>query len=257
MDLTGKAVRLSFTGPVAAARRVLMPYSFTCAVSGASGFVSGGPRVCRRFVSARASAGRPTREDVDRISRGLGARRRGTGSRAVPHRLNADERLQFELAMRKRFVEVVAAGNRRERKGAPLVNTFRQWCDACARPAVFLHKESMGRDHVVVDLATLRGGRSLSWDPDAVIDALVCAASAAGAQTHDAGNAEGIEYLTAPELEHVWQAGSTWELPPVTLTFPCETRSAAKAVAKAVAAAWPLQTSGRASRLENVGPPPS
>ena len=37
------------------------------------------------------SAARPTLDDVERISYGQGAKRRGTGSRQVPHRLNGDE----------------------------------------------------------------------------------------------------------------------------------------------------------------------
>ena len=41
---------------------------------------------------------RPSLDDVERISRGQAAKKRGTGSRAVPHRLNNMERKELELA---------------------------------------------------------------------------------------------------------------------------------------------------------------
>ena len=41
---------------------------------------------------------RPSLDDVDRLSRGEAAARRGTGSRAVPHRLNAEEMRQFAVS---------------------------------------------------------------------------------------------------------------------------------------------------------------
>ena len=44
---------------------------------------------------------RPDISDVERLSRGLSARHRGTGSRRIPHRLNQEERLLYELAKDK------------------------------------------------------------------------------------------------------------------------------------------------------------
>lgn len=38
------------------------------------------------------AAGRPSLDDVERLSKGLAAKKRGTGSRAVCHRLNESER---------------------------------------------------------------------------------------------------------------------------------------------------------------------
>ena len=81
---------------------------------------------------------RPSLDDVERLSRGLRARRRGLGSRAVPHRLNEDERRRFELAKRKGFAVLPGTGSRRERKGSPLLNTLRQHADALARPLVWV-----------------------------------------------------------------------------------------------------------------------
>ena len=40
-------------------------------------------------------------QDVESIGRGNAAKQRGTGSRRVPHRLNADERKLYELAKQK------------------------------------------------------------------------------------------------------------------------------------------------------------
>lgn len=45
---------------------------------------------------------RPTLADVERLARGLAAARRGTGSRGVPHRLNAEEHRLYELAKARR-----------------------------------------------------------------------------------------------------------------------------------------------------------
>lgn len=41
---------------------------------------------------------RPSLDDVDRLSRGEAAKRRGTGSRAVPHRLNEEEMRAFTVS---------------------------------------------------------------------------------------------------------------------------------------------------------------
>lgn len=51
--------------------------------------------------SAEASVWRPTLRDVDSLSRGDAAKERGTGSREIPHRLNADERKIYDIAKEK------------------------------------------------------------------------------------------------------------------------------------------------------------
>lgn len=120
----------------------------------------------RQIVSLRVFAkrkdepldGRPDPRDVLRLSRGEKALRRGTGSRDVAHRLNAEEAKQFEVAQRRRFVVLKGDGYRRERRGSPLCNTWRQWADAFAWPAVQVRQGSGGQslDTVVIDLSTLR-----------------------------------------------------------------------------------------------------
>ena len=53
---------------------------------------------------------RPTADDVDRISWGKPAKKKMTGSRGVPHRLNDEERRLYDFARRKGFVEIGGSG---------------------------------------------------------------------------------------------------------------------------------------------------
>jgi len=76
---------------------------------------------------------RPTVDDVIRISWGKPAKRKGTGSRGVPHRLNEDERRAFDTAVRKGFLDSAGSGWRKERRDSPLLNTYRSFCDAKVR----------------------------------------------------------------------------------------------------------------------------
>ena len=114
--------------------------------------------------SSSSSAGqhallrRISRDDVDRLSRGQPAKRKGCGSRNVPHRLNEPERAELDRAASKGYVAVAGTGNRRPRKGSPLLNLHRQWCDARAKPQIVLYKAVGGNavDQVIIDLAPLR-----------------------------------------------------------------------------------------------------
>jgi hypothetical protein len=99
---------------------------------------------------------RPFLDDVERLSYGKGAKKqRGTGSRFVCHRLNRDERKLFELAKKASFLTVRGTGYRKERKGSPLCNIFRQRCDALEEICVIVEKRS-DLDTVVIDFSTLR-----------------------------------------------------------------------------------------------------
>jgi hypothetical protein len=110
---------------------------------------------------------RISRDDVERLSRGQPAKSRGYGSRNVPHRLNEEEREEMDRASsRKGYITVAGTGYRRERKGSPLTNIHRQWCDAREKPQVILCKASSSGgggspaaallDDVIVDLSPLR-----------------------------------------------------------------------------------------------------
>jgi len=104
---------------------------------------------------------RPSLDDVDRLSRGEAAKRRGTGSRAVPHRLNEEEMRAFTVSKKKLYITLKGSGYRRNRRlgnNNPVVNTFRQWADAQAWPAVILEQGTGSErpDIVVVDTSPMR-----------------------------------------------------------------------------------------------------
>ncbi|GLI68130.1 hypothetical protein VaNZ11_012448 [Volvox africanus] len=117
------------------------------------------PRKSCSLVLCMAKPWRPTIDDVDSISRGGPAKVRGTGSRRIPHRLNAEERTLYDLAKKKGFLAVRGTAYRKFRHGNPLPNIFRQWCDACGQVCVVVEQDLVGNrgmDRVVVDLAPLR-----------------------------------------------------------------------------------------------------
>jgi hypothetical protein len=99
---------------------------------------------------------RPTISDVERISFGQPAKVKGTGSRGIPHRLNAMEREWFQIARCKGYLTTPGSAYRSQRRDAPLINTYRNLCDARAQPSIVLHKQNSGYDTVVVDLSPLR-----------------------------------------------------------------------------------------------------
>ena len=110
-----------------------------------------------KLYDSRNDCWRPTVEDVERISWGKPAKKKRTGSRGVPHRLNSDERKLFDQARRKGFLELVGSGWRSQRRDAPLANTYRSLCDARGQVSIVLYKKSSGLDdEISVDLSPLR-----------------------------------------------------------------------------------------------------
>jgi hypothetical protein len=100
---------------------------------------------------------RPTLDDVQRLSQGQRAKTRGWGSRQVCHRLNEMERKAFDLAKDRGYLTIRGTGYRKERKGSPLANIYRQMCDANAQHCVVVENLPGGQmDCVLVDLSTLR-----------------------------------------------------------------------------------------------------
>ncbi|PNW72006.1 hypothetical protein CHLRE_16g686350v5 [Chlamydomonas reinhardtii] len=118
------------------------------------------PRSQRLVCSAAPRPWRPSIDDIDSISWGGRAKVRGTGSRKIPHRLNAEERGLYDMAKKKGYVAVRGTAYRKERHGNPLPNVYRQWCDAKAQLCVVVEQDRTGSapggDQVVVDLAPLR-----------------------------------------------------------------------------------------------------
>lgn len=105
---------------------------------------------------ARIKVFRPDLDDIERLSYGKGAtKKRGTGSRQVCHRLNRGERIQYELAKQASYLTLNGTGYRKNRKGSPLVNTFRQRCDALSQLCVIIAKRA-DIDTVIIDFSTLR-----------------------------------------------------------------------------------------------------
>ena len=95
-------------------------------------------------------------DDVERLSYGQGAKKqRGTGNRNICHRLNRNERKIYELAKQAGYLTLKTTGYRKERKGSPLWNTFRQRCDALQRLCVVIEKYP-SEDKVWIDFSTLR-----------------------------------------------------------------------------------------------------
>lgn len=101
---------------------------------------------------------RPTLDDVQRLSEGKSAKSRGFGSRQIPHRLNVEERAAYNIAQQKGFLTLKGSGYRRERKGSPLANIYRQLSDAMNRPCVIVMQQNgqNGQDIVLVDFSPLR-----------------------------------------------------------------------------------------------------
>ncbi len=174
---------------------------------------------------AAAKGGRPSLDDVERISKGQAAKRRGVGSRAVCHRLNEMERKEFELAKKLGFVQLRGTGYRRERKGSPLANIHRQLCDALARPCIEIHR-GLGTDavdEVVVDLSPLRplapGALDEAWAVCQALGAeLLPAASppaaTAEAEGEGAGAGGGLlqrwEEVRSSFSEEDWETRAIW-----------------------------------------------
>ena len=98
---------------------------------------------------------RPSLDDVERLSQGLRAKTRGAGSRGICHRLNQEERKLYLMAKQKGYLTTQGNSYRNSRKGSPLVNTFRQWCDASDRAYIGIEKY-IDYDRVVIDLSTRR-----------------------------------------------------------------------------------------------------
>ena len=98
---------------------------------------------------------RPDLDDVENLSYGKGAKKqRGTGSRQVCHRLNKEERKRFEMA-KQSYLIMRGTGYRKNRKGSPLYNIYRQRCDALEEIAIMIDQRAH-MDTVLIDFSTLR-----------------------------------------------------------------------------------------------------
>jgi hypothetical protein len=250
----GKKLRVQEIRDHPGRARVSVPERMVAYVSGAAKKVRGGKTNQLRRIS---------RDDVERLSRGQPSKKKGYGSRNVPHRLNDEERAEMDRAAKKGFVSFAGTGNRRTRKGSPLANIHRQWCDARDKPQILHFKASGGRqplDQVIVDLSPLRLN-GLFDDPSRVDDFLAkwkaeidTAASNSGMQIYtrtsdvdadenDLDEDIATDYLVTLDHHAVMEAWATkpiWKLPVVSFAVFEGDRPRAKAMAKELAALWEI-----------------
>ena len=167
----------------------------------------------RGLSMGRGSKVRPSRDDVLRISQGRPAKKRGVGSRGVAHRLNREERRMFDLAMNHGYLETMGSAWRTERKGAPLVQTWRNWCDALAMPAVVVQRSTPNL--VVIDLSPLRTNfSSIAHD------------------LRGLGGSCDIDPHLLDDDDEAWLRDPIHQLPAYEISWSHNDRSAAKALAK-------------------------
>lgn len=201
---------------------------------------------------------RISKDDVVRLSRGQPAKKKGYGSRGVCHRLNDEETQAFERAGRSGYVTLQGTGYRRGRKGSPLGNIHRQWCDARAKPQIILCKASGGRplDNVIIDLSPLR--IHANSDDNAVVDSFL---SEWKTQILDAAKISGMTLKTEYEEDNTktiiendetdiddsfslnadcaaWSSYPIWRLQSISMGIFEGERADAKTMAKKLAVLW-------------------
>ena len=218
---------------------------------------------------------RISRDDVERLSRGQPSKRRGYGSRNVPHRLNEEEREELERAARKGYLTLLGGGNRRTRKGSPLKNIHRQWCDARDRPQILLYKAVGGKsvDELMIDLSPLRlnglfddptevEGFLVRWKAQILAEAYACGMelreqsslsleeevecemSSFDGDDNDCVDEVDISKASTIPLQNVnqqaWASNPIWQLPVVSLGIFEGERSKAKTMASNLAKLWDI-----------------
>lgn len=183
------------------------------------------------FWEAKMDGFRPTTSDVERISWGKPAKIKGTGSRGVPHRLNEEERVLFDQARRKGFLEVAGSGWRAQRREAPLLNTYRSFCDARGQASVILHKDKTGEDMLVVDISPLRDDCSFRRVANE------CLMQNPGGETRFdfAATSDGNETEANREQRSPWSTRPIYQLPAYCVVWKLP-RNDAKALGKKMAA---------------------
>jgi hypothetical protein len=194
-------------------------------------------------------------DDVERISWGKPAKKKGTGSRGVPHRLNQHERELFDVARRRGYLDVEGSGWRSQRREAPLLNTYRSLCDARGRACIVLHKKTV-IDELVVDLSPLRNPAAFDRTAKICLERMeggevtfqgLGTIDEAPKDGEDAEDAE-IETTSVPfqnegdrmagtaedgEVPTQWESRPIYHLPPCCISWELP-RSEAKALAKSL-----------------------
>lgn len=176
---------------------------------------------------------RPTIDDVERISRGQAAKRRGTGSRCIPHRLNAEERIEWEYAKLRRYLNLRGTGWRKERGDSPLANIYRNYCDAVGVPSISIMR-GIGNtdlsDRVIVDFSPLRKKNVTSL-------VAICEeeASKYTSKVSSVDNSN-LDSLGWENLDRVFEEEPIWRIPVLSYEVTFSVRSDSKKFAEAIAA---------------------
>jgi hypothetical protein len=206
------------------------------------------------FWKARMDGWRPTVNDVERISWGKSAKKKGTGSRGVPHRLNEEERILFDQARRKGFLEVAGSGWRSQRREAPLLNSYRSLCDARGQASVILLKGHTGLDELIVDLSPLRNPETFEEIANVCLEQkeggeLVFQSSVVEESEEDV---EEFSKSSFNDEISPWESRPIYQLPPYCVTWELP-RSEAKALGKQMAAMFDTVEGKMAPSKKPVG----
>jgi hypothetical protein len=209
------------------------------------------------FESRQDGCWRPTVNDVERISFGKPAKKKGTGSRGVPHRLNEDERFQFDLGRSNGFLQVAGSAWRSQRREAPILNTYRSLCDAKGQVSIVLHKQNDGIDELVIDLSPLRlpdtfesvAHRCLEeYAGGEVIFQVAETLNTDGSDNED----ESAPVVDQEKVNDPWETRPIYQLPPFCVSWELP-RSEAKTLGKKFAALFGTAEGKRASSKRPVG----
>ena len=186
------------------------------------------------FKARQDGCWRPTVNDVERISWGKPAKKKGTGSRGVPHRLNEDERFLFDLARQNGFLQVAGSAWRSQRRDAPILNTYRSLCDARAQVAIVLHKGNTGMDELVVDLSPLRLPTTFNEVAAKCLEEQPGGDFVGQGTVMDGDDEEEEETVQQNDDDDPWETRPIYQLPPYCITWELP-RSDAKALGKKLA----------------------
>jgi hypothetical protein len=181
---------------------------------------------------------RPDVNDVERISWGKPAKTKGVGSRGVPHRLNLDERFLFDNARRKGFLEIEGSGWRSQRREAPLLNTYRSFCDARGQASIVMHKGNTGIDELVVDISPLRNPEMSPQIAQACLEHADGGEIVfQGSRDEPSSDDQEVLALTLSIVEDgpsPWETRPIYQLPPYCISWELQ-RNEAKLLAKKMA----------------------
>ena len=193
---------------------------------------------CVRFQHVlKAVAGdqiRPTLDDVERISRGLAAKKRGTGSRAVPHRLNAEERKEWDLAKVKRYVTLRGSGWRRERGDSPLANVYRLYCDSVGVPCITVER-GLGidaNDRVTIDFSPLRTFNIADYVNEIKKEAQNSSSYGSCKEIDDRSDLSAMGWA---DDESILETNAIWRLPSASVAFTFQDRAESRGFAQVAA----------------------